>query len=1758
VAAKINASGKKANQTGGTVKILGENIQLQAPTSIDVSGYNGGGIIDIGGDFHGAGPDFNALTTIVDNGVTINANALMNGNGGNVAVWSNADTEFHGSISAQGGIASGNGGFVETSGHYLSVLGASINTLAPSGSTGMWLLDPTDVTISGSATSNETLSGGTYTPATNSANILASELTTALASSNISVITTSTGSANGDIAVNAALTWSSANTLSLTAARNIYINSDITATNGGLTLSAVNGSQSITGGTIGSGTLGGTVGTLTANISVKNLTLSQGQWFQSAGSLPTLSVSNNFQISSGSTYDGKFAAQFTRINTTSGNGITDVFGLQGIATGPLNASYVLSNNIDATVTSNWNSGKGFFPIGTGNFPTPANPFTGTFNGEGFTINNLFMNNNISNEGLFGYAKSETISNVGITNATVKGSSGGLGILVGFNDSGIISGSYTTGSAGSSSDTSNVYGGLVGSNNGDINNSYSTASVQTNNDYVGGLVGINGNNGNGTIEISFSAGTVIDSSGHQSVGGLVGAMNNTSSISNSYSTSPVTGYSRVGGLVGNVIVSASTVSDSYSTGYITLLTGGSFVGGVIGFDGGSSNVTNIYWNAKTSGQLSSSGGGTGLTTAQLQSALQTGFSSSTWGIIAGNGTSENGSYPYLKAIYTSTPRVISGYIPNGSATANNLNGFSVVLNYNGSVIDTVSTGKTGFYYFLEPNGRVADSNPFLVYMNSGSTKANVVGLAPVSGASAVLLNMASDVINVYGNTTAITNSNLITAAGSSPSTNVLYSGSGANLVLGNTTNTTATLQTNTTTMNHAGTISTAATTYTIDGMISVNSGSSPNTNVNLSSGPVNLNSSSVVTAGSQNYGSSSKSVTLGASNISLDTTNGGANPSGGSMTLGPITSNGDALTLNAGTGGDIFSYGFSGGGNLTLTNSDSVTFNRAVNAGIVTLTNSASYFIFDNVLTANTLTTAANNYGLFLYEGSTITNAVTLLNTGGRYLTGTNTFTGGLTSTGSTTTINGSVNTAANTLSLGSISLAADSTLDTTNNGGSPAGGNITVGTITSGGNALTLNAGTAGMISGSSFSGGGDLTLTNSAGATFSGAINAGTVTLANITGSITFNGALTANTLITAAAGYNLLLNNGSSITSDAVTLSNTGGVSLIGTNTFTGGLTSTTSTNTINGSVVTEANTLSLGAVILSGTSTLDTTDSGSYSAGNNITVGAIASGGHAVTLNAGTAGTISGSSFAGGGNLTLTNSAGTTFSGLVSAETVTLLNTTGSIALNGGLSASFLVTADQGYNLTIGSGGTISSAGVTNFLNTGTLTLGSSGGSMTINGGFTTIGNASNPSSVILNGTISTVNNNATLGAMSLGSDTTLSTGSGAVSVGGTIDGGFDLTLTGHAITLQGVIGGSTPLASITTNGSATINSGSVTTSGNQTYNNTLTMGATNNTFTSTGNNTTITINGISGNNLTLAGGTGSNNYVLNGNLTLNNLTVNGGSGSSNALTVNTNDNTQNWSINSSNSGSISGINEMSGSFNFNGIQTLNGNSNSANNFIFTSNGSIDSIVGSSSAVNTLNFNGYGSGVTLNVSAASPFAGSIINNALQTIASYFNMNNVTGQNLSAVLPNKTMMVNITGGQTGTIADPFNFTGVSTIYGNSLTTITFASGLNISYNPGTNVLTVNGLPMTLVEIPSSTISLNFSTQLVSYLVAANASVAYQSTATNYNSVNNNTYANSNIDSISPAAGLVTVVQQSLAVTQDINQMMQLLPVQTTEITVH
>jgi filamentous hemagglutinin family protein len=263
VSGTLAASGAGTGAAGGAVKVLGDKVTLANGASIDVSGDTGGGSALVGGDFHGAGGARTAAFTQVDAGAVINADALVSGNGGKVAVWADQHTGFGGAISAKGGAQGGDGGFVETSGKATLAFAGKVDTTAAHGATGSLLLDPTDITIDTSASSGGMgLAGGTFGSAAATSTLNVGDLTTALGSTNVIVDTASGAAGTGHIVVATDINWNSANSLTLKADANITNNAQINGNGGGAI--ALRGDGVVSAGTLTSAggdiSIGGTAG----------------------------------------------------------------------------------------------------------------------------------------------------------------------------------------------------------------------------------------------------------------------------------------------------------------------------------------------------------------------------------------------------------------------------------------------------------------------------------------------------------------------------------------------------------------------------------------------------------------------------------------------------------------------------------------------------------------------------------------------------------------------------------------------------------------------------------------------------------------------------------------------------------------------------------------------------------------------------------------------------------------------------------------------------------------------------------------------------------------------------------------------------------------------------------------------------------------------------------------------------------------------------------------------------------------------------------------------------------------------------------------------------------------------------------------------------------------------------------------------------------------------------------------------------------
>lgn len=251
--------------------------------------------------------------------------------------------------------------------------------------------------------------------------------------------------------------------------------------------------------------------------------------------------------------------------------VEDVEQLQAINTN-LSGNYALRNSIDATSTEQ----NGFTSIGS-----DKEAFAGKFDGIDYNIFGLTIKNAGKNTGLFGYTNNATISNVTLVGGSITGS--------------------------------NNVGAIVGNaNDTTLTNVVNSAAVSGNSN-VGGIVGSATNT---TVEDAINTGAIegrvnTGGNGGINVGGLIGSMNSSHLIGNSYNLGDVSGDGyNVGGLVGSALNSTignpSVVNDkpveNVETVYNRMdVTGAYNVGGIVG-----NMVGSTVQNAENSGTVLASG------------------------------------------------------------------------------------------------------------------------------------------------------------------------------------------------------------------------------------------------------------------------------------------------------------------------------------------------------------------------------------------------------------------------------------------------------------------------------------------------------------------------------------------------------------------------------------------------------------------------------------------------------------------------------------------------------------------------------------------------------------------------------------------------------------------------------------------------------------------------------------------------------------------------------------------------------------------------------------------------------------------------------------------------------------------------------------------------------------------------------------------------------------------------------------------------
>jgi len=274
-----------------------------------------------------------------------------------------------------------------------------------------------------------------------------------------------------------------------------------------------------------------------------------------------------------------------------------------------NKYFIQTADINASATSGWGNG-GWTPIGYPAYGTnAAMPFTGSYDGQGHTIDGLTINRTLSDiefavgQGLLGYVSGATIQNLGNINISMTLTNGSAGGLVGTMNNSTITNCYSTGNITCGADyvAGITIGGLVcdltASSN--MSNCFSTCNITGGVCTLSGIImgGLIGNIEMSTIKYSYSTGDVTDesTSNDRRIGGLLGR-NIGSLIDECFSTGNVTAtipigwaFDNAGGLVGyntvyinndNTVIVNSAISNCYSTGSVT---GGYYAGGLVGYN-----------------------------------------------------------------------------------------------------------------------------------------------------------------------------------------------------------------------------------------------------------------------------------------------------------------------------------------------------------------------------------------------------------------------------------------------------------------------------------------------------------------------------------------------------------------------------------------------------------------------------------------------------------------------------------------------------------------------------------------------------------------------------------------------------------------------------------------------------------------------------------------------------------------------------------------------------------------------------------------------------------------------------------------------------------------------------------------------------------------------------------------------------------------------------------------------------------------------
>lgn len=272
------------------------------------------------------------------------------------------------------------------------------------------------------------------------------------------------------------------------------------------------------------------------------------------------------------------------------------------------AYFMLGADIDLSASVIWDLGKGWIPVGS-----TTTPFTGFFDGNGFSISGLTINRPKTDfQGFFGYTNNARIRRLVLEDVHIMGKAN-VGGVTGY----AMSGSLDEISCDGIIIAYQASGGITGVlDTGSLQRCMADIDMLSYYDFAGGLVGIVTSTGSisGIVSNSGSMGSV---NGQYNVGGIVGMLS-WGYVQNCYSHTSVSGNHQVGGIVGTQGWSnPGFVMRCFATGAVSLAPGGQYSGGVVARLA-AGRVEECYWDTQTSGIISSPHAGTvGKTSAEMK-------------------------------------------------------------------------------------------------------------------------------------------------------------------------------------------------------------------------------------------------------------------------------------------------------------------------------------------------------------------------------------------------------------------------------------------------------------------------------------------------------------------------------------------------------------------------------------------------------------------------------------------------------------------------------------------------------------------------------------------------------------------------------------------------------------------------------------------------------------------------------------------------------------------------------------------------------------------------------------------------------------------------------------------------------------------------------------------------------------------------------------------------------------------------------------